>query len=92
MQPEQWARRRQDTAPVMAGVVAGEPWAIGALFEVAEGPVRGIILHRLQDASIWLPSDRLEDLVRDLLLELIQLAPGWRADGERPRGTGLGRG
>lgn len=74
-------RERAKLVEAMVGVAGGQPEAIGALFEVASGPIRGMILSRFQEAGIWLSGERLDDLVRDLVVELIGLAPGWRADG-----------
>ncbi len=69
---------------IMAGVVAGEAPAIGALFDAATVPVRRLLLARFQEAGIWLSADRLEDLIRDCIVELIDLAPSWRSDGGAP--------
>ena len=69
---------------IMAGVVAGEAWAIGAFFGAATVPVRRLLLARFQEAGIWLSADRLEDLIRDCIVELIDLAPSWRPDGGAP--------
>ena len=81
-----------DLTTTMAGVVAREPWAIAALFEVATTPVRGMVLARFQDAGFWVPRERLDDIVRDLVLELVDLAPGWRPDGgAKPWGWARGR-
>ena len=65
-------------ARVMAGVAQRDGNAVGELFELAAAPVRGMILCRFGQAGIWLPSDLIDDLVRDLLVELIELAPSWR--------------
>lgn len=65
----------------MAALVEGEGWAVQAFFDVATGPVRGIALARFREANIWVTADRLDDIVRDLVVELIELAPSWRPDG-----------
>lgn len=65
----------------MAGIVAGDASAMATFFELATPPVRGMVLARFQEAGIWVSGDRLDDLVRDLLVELVELAPVWRADG-----------
>jgi hypothetical protein len=66
---------------IMAGVVVGEGWAIAALFDVATPPVRRLLLGRFQEGGVWLSGDVLEDMVRDGIVELIDLAPSWRPDG-----------
>ncbi len=65
----------------MAGIVAGDASAMATFFELATPPVRGMVLARFQEVGIWVSGDRLDDLVRDLLVELVELAPVWRADG-----------
>lgn len=65
----------------MAGIVAGDASAMATFFELATPPVRGMVLARFQEVGIWVSGDRLDDLVRDLLVELLDLAPVWRADG-----------
>lgn len=65
----------------MAQIVAGDSSAIVTFFEMATPPVRGMVLARFQEVGIWVSGDRLDDLVRDLLVELLDLAPVWRPDG-----------
>lgn len=65
----------------MAALVEGEASAIEDFFEVATPPVRRLALARFQEVGIWVSAGRLDDIVRDLVVELIELAPSWRADG-----------
>lgn len=78
MQPDP---TRPDLGWIMDGVRAGDTAAISQLFEVASGPVRSMVRSIVRSGSIDIDGDRLEDIVRDYIVELIRLAPGWKADG-----------
>ncbi|MDW3217097.1 MAG: hypothetical protein R8F63_00680 [Acidimicrobiales bacterium] len=71
----------QTIESVMARLVAGDGDAVADLFELGATPVRRCILATLQEKGIWVDRDRLDDITRDALLELVRIAPGWRADG-----------
>lgn len=75
------ASRRAQVGEVMARVVAGDSSAMVTFFDLATPPVRGMVLAKFQEVGIWVSGDRLDDLVRDLLVELLDLAPVWRDDG-----------
>jgi len=66
---------------VMARLVAGDGEAVADLFELGATPVRRCILATLQEKGMWVDRDRLDDITRDALVELVRIAPGWRADG-----------
>lgn len=70
-----------DIATVMAELVDGDVAAYEPFYQLATPAVRRLLLAEFQARGIWTDSDRLDDLVGDCLLELIRLAPGWRADG-----------
>jgi hypothetical protein len=78
---EQGARRREQVARTMAGVAAGRAEAIAELFDIAAPPVRQMVLSAFRRSSIWVHRDQLDDIVRDLVIDLVELAPSWRADG-----------
>lgn len=66
---------------VMARLCRGEMDALSDLAAVATGPIRSTVLGAFQSRGIWVDQDRLHDIVQDSLLELVKLAPAWRADG-----------
>ena len=68
-------------AEVIADMLAGDPPATVRFFEVATPAVRSIVLRAFGDACIWVDQDRLHDIVHDGVVELVRLAPRWRADG-----------
>ena len=70
-----------DLETVMASLAAGDVAAYEPFFGMAAGPVRRVLRNELASKGIWVDRDRLDDLVRDGILELIRLAPRWRADG-----------
>lgn len=70
-----------DLDSVMASLAAGDVRAYEPFFEMAAVPVRRILRNELGSKGIWVDRDRLDDLVGDCILELIRLAPRWRADG-----------
>jgi DNA-directed RNA polymerase specialized sigma24 family protein len=66
---------------VMTRLTSGDAEAMSEFFELANSPVRRMLLNALQSRGMWIDRDRLEDITRDAVIELIHLAPAWRPDG-----------
>lgn len=65
----------------MTRLTGGDMDALADLAAAATGPIRSMVLGAFQSHGIWVDQDRLHDIVQDSLLELVKLAPAWRADG-----------
>lgn len=80
MQPESSASKHHLTE-VMAGVAGRDPWAMATFYELATKPVRSIVLGAFRSRNMWISADCVDDIVQDLILELVELAPSWSPDG-----------
>lgn len=65
----------------MGRLANGDMDALAGLAAAATGPIRSMVLNAFQSDGIWVDQDRLHDIIQDSLLELVKLAPAWRADG-----------
>ena len=73
--------RRAELAAVMSGVSERRPDAIQRLFTLATPPLRRMVRTTFDNDGIRVPPDLVDDIVRDLVVELIDLAGSWRPDG-----------
>lgn len=69
--------QREVMRVLMVRLADGDLTAMTEFYELAEVPVRAKVAGILRDRGIRVDVDRLDDIVRDVLLELVRLSPGW---------------
>lgn len=68
-------------AEVMAGVTRRDPASMATFYDLATKPVRAIVLGAFRSQNVWISTETIDDVVQDLILDLVELAPSWNAEG-----------